>query len=316
MDLAFGRPLPLAILFNAPTVRALARFYRDGSEPTAGAVLVAITASGSQPRVFAVPGVGGNVLGFTTLARDLGPEQPFFGLQSVGLDGAREPLESIEQMATCYLREVREIQPRGPYLLLGACFGAAVAFEMTRQLLAAGEEVAFLGLFDPSSVGGDLVGQPALPVPAWLKRGTAVTSFVASRVRRFLEQMRSLGYRQRVQLVGSKLKIAAEIVHRRDLFRGDHRKFHQRRVSAANLRALRHYKYEPLRGGPEVMEIFRTGRFDRAPVGLGVDWASLAGTPIKYHNVAGKDSGDMLRGENAAALASLLSNRLQQARRA
>ena len=107
MDQTFGRSLPLATLFDAPTVRGLARFYRDGFEPTAGMALVPITSSGSRPRVFAVPGVGGNVLSFTTLARDLGPEQPFFGLQSVGLDGAREPLESIEQMATYYLGEVR-----------------------------------------------------------------------------------------------------------------------------------------------------------------------------------------------------------------
>jgi len=277
--------------------------------------LVPITSSGSQPRVFAVPGVGGNVLGFMALARDLGPEQPFFGLQSVGLDGAREPLESIEQMAAHYLREVREIQPRGPYLLLGACFGATVVFEMTRQLLDASEEVAFLGLFDPSSLGGDLAGQIALPLPTWLKRGKAFTSFVASRIRLYLKQMRSLGYRQRVQLVSSKLKLVAEIVQKRDLLRGDHRKFHQRRVSAANLRALRRYKHEPLNGGPEVIEIFRSCRFTRGPVDSGVDWASLARRPINYHDVPGKDSGEMLRGENVKTLASLLSTRLQQARR-
>jgi thioesterase domain-containing protein/acyl carrier protein len=316
MDQTFGRSLPLATLFDAPTVRALARFYRDGAEPTVGLALVPITSGGSLPRVFAVPGVGGNVLGFTTLARDLGPEQPFFGLQSVGLDGAREPLESVQQMATHYLGEVRQIQPRGPYHLLGACFGATVAFEMTRQLLDAGEEVAFLGLFDPSSLGGDLAGQLTLPLPAWFKRGSALTSFVASRVALYLKQMRSLGYRQRVQLVGSKLKLVAEIVDKRDLLRGDHRTFHQRRVSAANLRALRRYKQEPLHGGPEVIEIFRSARrINGAPVDSGVDWASLAGKPVKYHDMPGKNSGDMLQGENGKALASLLSIRLQQARR-
>jgi thioesterase domain-containing protein len=254
-------------------------------------------------------------LGFTTLARDLGPEQPFFGLQSVGLDGAREPFESIEQMATHYLGEVRQIQPRGPYHLLGACFGATVAFEMTHQLLDAGEEVAFLGLFDPSSLGGDLAGQPTLPLPAWFKRGTALTNFVASRVALYLKQMRSLGYRERVQLVGSKLKLVAEIVDKRDLLRGDHRKFHQRRVSAANLRALRRYKHEPLQAGPQAVEIFRSGRFDRAAVDLGVDWTSLAGKSIKYHSVPGKNSGDMLQGEHGKTLATLLSTRLEQTRR-
>ncbi len=115
--------------------------------------------------------------------------------------------------------------------------------------------------------------------------------------------------------MGSKLKLVAEIIDKRDLLRGDHRKFHQRRVSAANLRALRRYKHEPLRGGLQALEIFRSGRLDRAAVDLGVDWASLAGKSIKYHSVPGKNSGDMLQGEHAKTLAALLSTRLEQTRR-
>ena len=87
-------------------------------------------------------------------------------------------------------------------------------------------------------------------------------------------------------------------------------------MSAANLRALRRYKHEPLHGGPQAIEIFRTrAALDRAAVDLGVDWASLAGKSIKYHSVPGKNSGDMLQGENAKTLAILLSTRLEQARR-
>ena len=112
----FGRSLPLATLFDAPTVRGLARFYRDGVEPTVGMALVPITSER-----FSASGVCGarsrrQRPGFYRHLHVIsGPEQPFFGLQSVGLDGAREPLESIEQMATHYLGEVRQIQPRGPY---------------------------------------------------------------------------------------------------------------------------------------------------------------------------------------------------------
>jgi thioesterase domain-containing protein len=316
MDRAFGRSLPLAALFDAPTVRGLAHFYRDGSEHAVGTTVVPITLGGSLPPVFAVPGVGGNVLGFATLARELGPEQPFFGLQSVGLDGACEPLESIEHIAAHHLQGVRQTQPSGPYRLLGACFGAAVACEMTRQLLDAREEVAFLGLFDPSSQGGDLAGQSTLPTPAWLRRGIAFASFVASRLRLYVEEARPLGYRQRVRFVGSKLKLLAEIVHERDVFRGDYRQFHQRRVYASNLRALRRYKQAPLNGGPEAIEVFRTGRrFDRAPADSQVDWTDPAGKPITYHKVPGKNSGDMLQGENAKVLARLLSARLECAPR-
>jgi thioesterase domain-containing protein len=187
---------------------------------------------------------------------------------------------------------------------------------MTRQLLDAREEVAFLGLFDPSSQGGDLAGQSTLPTPAWLRRGIAFASFVASRLRLYVEEARPLGYRQRVRFVGSKLKILAEIVHERDVFRGDYRQFHQRRVYANNLRALRRYKPAPLNGGPEAIEVFRTGRrFDRAPADSQVDWTDPAGKPITYHKVPGKNSGDMLQGENAKVLARLLSARLECAPR-
>jgi thioesterase domain-containing protein len=263
--------------------------------------------------VFAIPGVGGNVIGFTTLARELGQEQPFFGLQSLGLDGTDEPLQSIEQMAARYLAEIRDLQPHGPYQLLGTCFGAVVAVEMTHQLLEAGEDVSFLGLFDPSSLGWDLADRPELPVPAWVRRGADLTRFVAKRVRRYARQIGSLRPRQKAELIGSKIKVVGEIVRKRDLFRGDERQFHQRRVKAANVRALRRYKHRPMDRDPRTIEVFRTGRrFDRLPSGAGVDWVSLVGKSIAYHQVSGKDSGDMLRGENAKALAALLSSRLEK----
>src|SRR5262249_16552496 len=155
LDRVLCRTLPLATLFDAPTIRELARIYRGGTEPAIRSSLVPLTSSGSLPAIFAVPGVGGNVLGYADLTRELGPEQPFYGLQSVGLDGRCDPLESIVEMAEQYLGEVRREQPRGPYYLMGACFGSAVAYEMARQLLNAGENVAFLGLLDPSLLKGN-----------------------------------------------------------------------------------------------------------------------------------------------------------------
>ena len=314
MDQAFGRSLPLATLFDAPTIRALARFYRDGEEPALGVTLVAIAPSGTRPAVFAVPGVGGNVLGYRTLAHELGSDQPFFGLQSVGLDGGHEPLQSIEQIAAHHVSEVRRRQPRGPYHLVGACFGATVAVEMTHQLLDAGEQVSFLALFDPSALGWDLADRPMVLAPGWARRGMDLARFVAKRLRRYFKQIRPLGPREKMQLVGSKIKVVGEIVRTRDLFRGDERQFHQRRVKAANVRALRRYKHRPMARSPKVIEVFRTSRrFDLLPSGAGVDWVSLVGKPITYHHVAGKDSGDMLRGDNAKALAALLSSRLDHA---
>ena len=68
-------------------------------EPTGRSVIVPLRAGGSLPPIFAVPGVFGNVIGLADLARELGSEQPFYGLQSLGLDGGEAPVDSIEEIA-------------------------------------------------------------------------------------------------------------------------------------------------------------------------------------------------------------------------
>jgi thioesterase domain-containing protein len=101
-----------------------------------------------------VPGVGGNILGFNDLARQLGADQPVYGLQARGLDGRAEPLTRIEDMAAHYIQEIKTILPDGPFFLGGASFGGNVAFEMARQLEKAGHPVALVALFDAFAPGG------------------------------------------------------------------------------------------------------------------------------------------------------------------
>jgi thioesterase domain-containing protein len=143
----FGRDLPLAVLFQGGTVEAMAALLRK-EEPGAASCLVPIQPAGSRPPFFCVHPAGGDVLGFAALARSLGPDQPFHGLQSRGLAGDEEPLASVEAMAALYLEEIRRVQPSGPYHLGGWSLGALVAFEMARQLRAAGDEVALLAVLD------------------------------------------------------------------------------------------------------------------------------------------------------------------------
>jgi amino acid adenylation domain-containing protein len=144
----FGKNLPLATLFQAPTVRQLARVLRDEGWQTAWSSLVPIQAGGSRTPFFCMHSVGGNVLEYHELASLLGADQPFYGLQAKGLDGKSEPHTSIKEMAAHYLKEMREIQPAGPYVLGGRSSGGTIAFEMACQLEAAGEKVALLALFD------------------------------------------------------------------------------------------------------------------------------------------------------------------------
>nr|WP_277991511.1 non-ribosomal peptide synthetase [Corallococcus macrosporus] len=142
------RELPLATLFQAPTVEKLAHVLRQ--EPRPFSPLVPIQESGTRRPFFCVHPVGGNVLAYAELARRLGPDQPFYGLQARGLDGTQPPLESIEAMAAYYLDALQTVQPRGPYRLGGWSMGGLVAYEMARQLQARGETVEVLALIDPS----------------------------------------------------------------------------------------------------------------------------------------------------------------------
>jgi aspartate racemase len=148
IERSFGKRLPITALLHAPTVETLAKLLEaDGGTP-AWSSLVPIQTGGTKPPLFLVHGVGGGVMTFRELAQCLSPEQPLYGLQALGLDGKRKPLERVEDMAAHYIQEIRSVQSKGPYFLGGLSFGGMVALEMAEQLERQGEEVALLALFD------------------------------------------------------------------------------------------------------------------------------------------------------------------------
>jgi amino acid adenylation domain-containing protein len=172
----FGKKLPPGLLFQAPTVEAVAQFLRGGAEPPRHSSLVPIQPHGSRPPLFCVHGGAGTVLMFHDLARHLGDDQPLYGLQMRGLYGGAPPHTRVEDMAAHYLQEIRAVQPRGPYRLGGYCFGGLVAYEMAQRLLRQGESVALLALFNApcSSYLRKLGRTPvAAAAPARAATGTA-----------------------------------------------------------------------------------------------------------------------------------------------
>lgn len=146
-----GTNLPLATLLQAPTIEALAGVLRQEEWSAPWSSLVAIQAGSSKPPLFCIHPIGGNVLEYLNLIRYLGSEQPVYGLQAQGLDGKQAPLNRVEDMATHYIKEIRTLQPQGPYFLAGYSFGGLVAFEMAQQLHAQGQKVALLALCDTYS---------------------------------------------------------------------------------------------------------------------------------------------------------------------
>jgi thioesterase domain-containing protein/acyl carrier protein len=146
-----GVNLPLSVLLKDPTPAYLAQLIEGRADPVSWDCLVPIQPRGWRRPFFGVHGVLGNVLFWRRLAQKLGNDQPFYGLQAPGLDGLSDPPASIPELARRYLAEIRHVQPHGPYALGGYSLGGEIAFEMAQQLVASGEEVALLVLFDTSN---------------------------------------------------------------------------------------------------------------------------------------------------------------------
>ena len=169
----FGATLPLATLFQVPTLRELAAYVADkaglspapaaaagsSAEPKQGpspesewSPLVRICKGTSDHRpLFCVHGGGGNVLGFREISQRLGKDYPFYGLQARGVDGVLAPLTDIGDMARLYIEAVKTVDHSGPYCLAGYSGGGVVAFEMAQQLRQQGLEVPLLVMFDTLS---------------------------------------------------------------------------------------------------------------------------------------------------------------------
>jgi thioesterase domain-containing protein len=144
----FQSRLPITALIQAPTISALADVLRgDGKFVSLGS-LVPIRVTGSRPPLFCVH-ADGSVFIYRRFAEYLDPSIPIYGLQAHGLaNPEHQPYKHVDEMAAHYIREIRTVQPHGPYHLCAFSAGGLIVFEMARQLHALGEEVGFVGLLD------------------------------------------------------------------------------------------------------------------------------------------------------------------------
>lgn len=145
----FDRNLPVAAIFKAPTIEAMAMLLRTDQRPGHWTPLLALQTEGRHPPLFCIHPAGGGSVFYADLARHLTPEHPVYGLQPRGLEDESQGFHTrVEEMAGCYVEAVSAQFPKGPYQLAGSSFGGLVAFEMAHMLTAMGKEVALLALMD------------------------------------------------------------------------------------------------------------------------------------------------------------------------
>ncbi len=247
------------------------------------------------------------MLCYASLARRLGADQPFYGLQARGIDGREPPRARIEDMAADYVSAIRAVQPSGPYHIGGWSFGGIVAFEVAQQLRQTGEEVAHLALIDSGAPvhGFTMSDLDDATMLAWFARdmGWWPESLLASLMqRRPEEQLRYILER-------------AESEGRADA--GTARTLLE--VFKANWLALRSYvpKAYPhkavLYRCRDLASLFEAGALSSDDLVDSLDrswgWSKVVGMPVEVHELPG-DHFTILTEPDVGVLADLLKGHL------
>ena len=324
IETRLGKRLPLATLFQAPTVAQLAAVIekdKQAEQTLTWSSLVAINpiearecgGSETKPTFFCVHALGGNVLEYYDLARHLGDDQPFYGLQSAGLDGSRPPHTRVEDMAAHYIKELRELQPHGPYFIGGRSLGGMVAFEMAQQLKAQGESIGLLALLDTYPSGYAKLFRNEATLRAALARGIR-------RTRAHVANLRKLSVSEGLAYVIKKARFAPRKM-KSQVWRRVYQSYENldrplprvlRDIKEFNSLAVRDYTPKVYDGK---VTLFWASADLRTSIDLVEGWRALAGGGIEVHEIPGSHL-DIVKEPHVGELASKLSACLDRARSA
>ena len=258
-----------------------------------GQALVPLQRGGTRAPVYGVPGHNGDVFCYRALARALGSDQPFFGLQPPGLDGERAPLGRVEDLAAYFAAQIRAAQPQAPCIVAGFCAGGTVAFELAQQLARAGTEVRFLALF-------------GCPYPVYFTRGAQLWHAFGRELRRLGRHGRELAEmswgarrrylagqlrQRRARLEDERLRAIEPVLARRA------------QVERATIGAVRRYRPRRFEGR---VKLFLPGTEWLHSGVAALQWRAVAARASVYLGPDAAGGSDMLRDGHAPAFAALL----------
>ena len=149
----FSDTFSLETLADNPSPAQFAQMVFSQSSFREEQLLVKINTSGSKPPFWMLHPVGGHVIFARRFSKKLGDDWPVYGIQARGLDGRQAPFTNLKEMAAFYIQLIKEVQPKGPYYLGGPSMGGRIALEVAQQLIASGNQVGRLIMFDTWAQG-------------------------------------------------------------------------------------------------------------------------------------------------------------------
>ncbi|TWT12526.1 thioesterase domain-containing protein, partial [Reyranella sp. CPCC 100927] len=137
----------LEALFTQRTIAALATYL----EVDAGRLpsnILPLNRTGLPKTLFCIHPGYGFAVEYQRLAGSLDGAVTLYGIQSPLYQEPDWRVPTFRAMALDYTRRIRQVQPEGPYHLLGWSSGGWVAVEIAHILEGEGQAVAFIGLVD------------------------------------------------------------------------------------------------------------------------------------------------------------------------
>ncbi|RYZ34579.1 MAG: non-ribosomal peptide synthetase, partial [Sphingobacteriales bacterium] len=266
--------------------------------------LVPIKPQGTKTPLYIVHGAGLHVLLFNTLAINMHPDQPVYGLQAKGINSDDEPLDSIEAIAAYYIDAIMAKNPDGPYALAGYSFGGIIAYEMSRQFKERGKEVKLLAMFDSYADQSNFYDP-------WLKRVWS-DSTTLLKERLYIFTLLQKYPRETIQEKAESLKRKVNQWYRRIRYKEDYLKvFHGNyyKVNETNRIAARNYRLAPQ---DVTITLFRATKqiaYKKDFEFLG--WKPFALKGIRIHDVPG-DHMNLFTPPNDKEFARILQNVLDK----